>query len=113
MTKRDHRFPRIVDNRPVLKSHPGSGKRITLTRENPKTGFEYEVELLVRAKICPFARGRFSGPFEDCYPNEGGYAENLRAFFQRSDGFWVEYTSLDESEETQILDELYQESGGD
>lgn len=36
---------------------------------------EDEIELTIEGRVSPLVRGRFMGPAEDCYPDEGGEAE--------------------------------------
>jgi hypothetical protein len=36
---------------------------------------DQEIILRVRGTVSPIIRGRFSGPPEDCYPDEGGECE--------------------------------------
>lgn len=43
-------------------------------------GNEVEIEVEVEGDCVPFKRGRTYGPPEDCYEDEGGFAENVAAF---------------------------------
>lgn len=45
----------------------------TLERDVDGETVEYELE--VECYIEPFVRGRYSGPPENCYPDDGGFAE--------------------------------------
>ena len=38
-----------------------------------------EVEVEVTGRVTPFVRGRYSGPPERCYPDEGGDVEDVEA----------------------------------
>jgi len=43
----------------------------------------HEFELEVVGNIVPFVPERISGPPEDCYPSEGGYAEVYQVFIRK------------------------------
>lgn len=42
---------------------------------NENTDNEEEIEVIAHCYIEPKIKGRYYGPPEDCYPDEGGYAE--------------------------------------
>lgn len=45
-----------------------------------RNGEELEVE--VSAHVSPIVRGRYHGPWEDCYPDEGGEVGTVTATFE-------------------------------
>ena len=40
---------------------------------------EVEIELTLTFEVQKFVRGRYSSSFENCYPDEGGFAELISA----------------------------------
>ncbi len=44
-------------------------------------GEELEIEISVFGDYEPFVPARVSGPPEDCFPSEGGYAQDIYAIF--------------------------------
>ena len=70
-------------------------------------GFETEeIEVEIHGSVAPIVRGRFNGPSEDCYPDEGGEVEDIEASV---DGKPFELTD----EETQKAEEALVEAAAD
>lgn len=92
---RSYKFPRIPqDNRPVYHARlPRIDElpkfKMTLTRTNPKTGFEYEMKVVGYGKYLPYVPGYTSGRPENCYEDEGGYVEDLYLYWHRPGKGWV------------------------
>ncbi len=61
---------------------------------------EFEVE--VTGDVAPIIPGRYSGPPEDCYPDEGGEVESLSASL---DGKPFELTAEEEAKAEGLLQE--------
>ena len=59
-----------------------------------------EIPLLVCGSPVPFVAGRYWGDPASCYPDDGGYCEDVMAFLNRH-GCWVPY-SLTRDEERSI-----------
>lgn len=76
----------------------GEVLKTSLIRESDE-GHEYEINVTVCGTVQPFVRGRYHGDPSSCYPDEGGYAEDVTAFFERN-GAWVELTLTKDEEET-------------
>ncbi len=53
----------------------------TISRPIPNSEDEVEIEIAVFGDYEPFVPARVSGPPEDCYPSEGGYAQDVYAVF--------------------------------
>ncbi len=45
-----------------------------------------EVTVYIRGNVTPYVRGRYSGPPEDCYPDEGGDVEDVEAWVESDTG---------------------------
>lgn len=43
-------------------------------------GEELEIEVTVEGSYIPYTPAKINGPPEDCYPAEGGYAEDICAY---------------------------------
>jgi hypothetical protein len=88
----------------------GTEVELTLSRTS-EAGFEYEVEVTVCGTALAFVRGRYQGDPSSCYPDEGGYAEDITAFFCRN-GAWTELT-LTSDEEGRANDAIMELEGSD
>lgn len=86
----------------------GTEVELTLTRTS-ESGFEYEVEVTVCGTALAFVRGRTQGDPGSCYPDEGGYAEDITAFFCRN-GAWTEL-GLTKDEEERANDAIMELEG--
>ncbi len=76
---------------------------IYVERLNPETQEYDELEIEVTGTATPFVRGRYSGPPEKCYPDEGGEIEDLAATHK---GKPFELTSAEEDKAIEALQEV-------
>lgn len=53
---------------------------VPVTRDDVDNTVELEIE--VSGSAVPFVRGCYSGPPERCYPDEGGYVEDVSATWE-------------------------------
>lgn len=88
----------------------GTEIEMTLSRVNEKTGFDYEIEVTVCGKPLAYDPGRTWGDPENCYPPEGGYVEDITAFFCRN-GVWTVFDLTDD--EASSANEQIMEDAGD
>ena len=66
-----------------------------------------EVVLEVEFDVYPLVRGRYDGPPENCYPDEGGYAEITNVFVDsKKRVLWDDELTRDE--EIRISEEAYE-----
>ena len=88
----------------------GEEIEMTLSRESD-SGHEYEIEVTVCGTALPFVHGRTQGDPDSCYPDEGGYAEDITAFFCRR-GVWTEI-ELSDDESSTASERIMEQSGQD
>jgi len=43
------------------------------------------IELEIKGTLVPFVKGRSNGPPEQCYPDEGGYIEDVEVWHAKED----------------------------
>jgi hypothetical protein len=73
-----------MDKRPCYEVDPTYGVTTEMTlHRRGATGVDYELEVTVCGYAQPYVPARTNGDPDDCYPSEGGYAEDITAFVYR------------------------------
>ena len=82
--------------------------QMTVTRDSTdemgNIDYSWDGQVTVTGDVTPFRRGRYTGPPEDCYPNEGGEVDITSV---TCDGQEFELTASEEDEARDLLRQAF------